>query len=100
MSEGVILTCLLLFDWYSEGLDWAHCLPIPEPDQWIRIQDQFRIRIRLQDGYMEQEHGSILLGEDPDPWPSPARIMPDSPPNRNYYSKQIKLNWRFKLLQF
>ncbi|KAI9542403.1 hypothetical protein NQZ68_020750 [Dissostichus eleginoides] len=37
----------------------------------IRIQDQIRIRIRLQDGYMDQEHGSILPGEDPDPRPCP-----------------------------
>lgn len=33
-SEGVILTCLLLFGSAGiEGLDWAHCPPIPEPDQ-------------------------------------------------------------------
>lgn len=33
-SEGVILTCLLLFGSAGiEGLDWDHCPPIPEPDQ-------------------------------------------------------------------
>lgn len=39
----------------------------------IRIQDQ--IRNRLQDGYMEQEHGSILPGEDPDPRPCPHKSI-------------------------
>jgi len=97
MCEGVVLTCLLLFDWYSEGLDWAHCLPIPEPDQWIRIQDQFRIRIRLQDGYMEQEH-FIGRGSRPSAQSSPHNSQ--SPQNGIIIVNQIKLNWPFKLLQF
>lgn len=74
--------------WYSEGLDWSHCLPIPELDQWISGSG-FRIRIRFEDGYMEQEHGSVLQGEDPDPRPSPAH-----PPTKPEPINQTKsLNW-------
>lgn len=69
-SEGVILTCLLLFG--SAGIlkVWTG-LSAPPFRSWIRIQDQSRIRIRLQDGYMDKEHGSILPGDDPDPRPCP-----------------------------
>lgn len=74
-SEGVILTCLLLFG--SAGIlkVWTGLI-VPPFRSWIRIQDQIRIRIRLQDGYMDQEHGSILPGEDPDP--RPCHITPSN----------------------
>lgn len=72
ISEGVILTCLLLFG--SAGIlkVWTGLIVSPYRSR-IRIQDQ--IRNRLQDGYMEQEHGSILPGEDPDPRPCPHKSI-------------------------
>lgn len=64
----MILTCLLLFG--SAGIlkVWTGLI-VPPFRSRIRIEDQ--IRIRRENGYMEQEHGSILLGEDPDPWLRP-----------------------------
>lgn len=60
ISEGVILTCLLLFG--SAGIlkVWTG-LSVSPFRSWIRIQDQ--IRIRLRDGYMEQEYGIIFSWE-------------------------------------
>lgn len=62
ISEGVILTCLLLFG--SAGIlkVWTGLIVSPFRS-WIRIQDQIRIRIRLRDGYMEQEYGIIFSWE-------------------------------------
>lgn len=92
--EGVILTCLLLFG--SAGIlkVWTGLIVSPFRS-WIRIQDQIRIRIRLRDGNKEQEHGSILQGEDPDPWPGPHK-----PTNRNQSLIQIQLALKLSKLFF
>lgn len=76
----MILTCLLLFG--SAGIlkVWTGLIVSPF---------RSRIRIRLQDGYMEQEHGSNLPGEDPDPWPCPHNPIKVE----TFYRNIQTLNW-------
>lgn len=84
--EGVILTRLLLFG--SAGIlkVWTGLIVSPFRSR-IRIQDQ--IRIRLQDGYMEQDHRSVFTGRRSRP-PDPVHINPS---NRNHCSAIFRKNW-------
>lgn len=80
--EGVILTCLLLFG--SAGIlkVWTGLIVSPFRS-WIRIRSG--LGFRRQDGYMEQEHGSILPGGR-----SRNRLCPHNPIKPE---TKLKLNW-------
>lgn len=81
----MILTCLLLFG--SAGIlkVWTGLIVSPFRSR-NRIEDQ--IRIRLQDGYMEQEYGNIFYRER-----IPRIPVHVTPSNWKHCSEIFKLNW-------